>query len=432
MACGNGNKSKVDASPSPTRETVASVPATTNPDLDLLFVIDDSGSMGNKQTNFQAALPAFLDTLAAQYDGGLPNLRAGVVTTDMGTKGSAVMMPGPRIGAVGQGGCADAGKDGALQTFAAPVTDRFVEDRRDGSKNYTGELASVLGQLVTAGNKGCGFEQPLHAMQRALKSEVNAGFLRDHAMLAVVFLTDEDDCTFRDPHLIADDTTLGPLSSFRCTALGVTCAQGGETPNDMIVPGPKSACTAAASEYMDDVAAYRDALVEVKRDISKLVVAGIMGDPEPVEVELRTVDSEPQSALAHSCEYTSPTGPQIADPGVRLKTFFELFPNREHFEGICQNDLVPALTNIAATIARSNATPCLDAALVVPVDCIVEDVVGASTTEIPACASPETAPCWRLESDATRCPQLDHQKLVVVRAAPPDPSTLTKARCLVP
>jgi hypothetical protein len=199
----------------------------------------------------------------------------------------------------------------------------------------------------------------------------------------------------------------------------------------MNVPGSKSGCTAAASEYMDDVAAYRDALLEVKGDISRLVVAGIIGNPEPVAVELLTLDGEPRSVLVHSCEYTSATGQQVADPGVRLKTFFDLFSNRADFESICSTDLAPALTNIAATIARSNATPCLDAVLAEPVDCIVEDLVGASATEIPPCTS-QASPCWKLEADAQRCPQLDHRKLVVVRDTPPDPSTLTKARCLVP
>jgi hypothetical protein len=75
IACGDSNKKStvVDAPPpAPTRKTVASVPATANPDLDLLFVIDDSGSMADKQGNLQAALPGFLDTLTAQSDGGLP------------------------------------------------------------------------------------------------------------------------------------------------------------------------------------------------------------------------------------------------------------------------------------------------------------------------------------------------------------------------
>jgi hypothetical protein len=86
------------------------VPATINRNLDLLFVIDDSGSMLAKQESFAASFPGYLDALSA-IEGGLPDLHVGVVTTDMGTRASN-NTSAPPIGTVGQGGCANAGKDG--------------------------------------------------------------------------------------------------------------------------------------------------------------------------------------------------------------------------------------------------------------------------------------------------------------------------------
>src|SRR4051794_18691035 len=73
---------------------------TVTPNLDLLFVIDDSPTMADKQNSLQRAFPALLAELSAT-EGGLPNLHLGVVSTDLGTKGAADAIAGPGVGAVG-------------------------------------------------------------------------------------------------------------------------------------------------------------------------------------------------------------------------------------------------------------------------------------------------------------------------------------------
>src|SRR4051794_22247618 len=55
-------------------------------DIDLLFVIDNSGSTMNKQANFTQNFPAFMTALQ-MIPGGLPNVRIGVVTNDYGAGG---------------------------------------------------------------------------------------------------------------------------------------------------------------------------------------------------------------------------------------------------------------------------------------------------------------------------------------------------------
>lgn len=52
-------------------------------DLDILFVIDNSDSMGEEQASLAANFPAFIDKLQ-NIEGGLPNVHIGVVTTDVG------------------------------------------------------------------------------------------------------------------------------------------------------------------------------------------------------------------------------------------------------------------------------------------------------------------------------------------------------------
>src|SRR5688572_6326890 len=106
-------------------QEVSRMRAMQNPNLDILFVIDDSPSMNDKQAALAAAFPRMIDVLA-QLDGGLPNLHIGVVTSDMGTSASG-SLPSPAIGVLGQGGCSGRGDDGRLQMIAG-MTGTYLSD----------------------------------------------------------------------------------------------------------------------------------------------------------------------------------------------------------------------------------------------------------------------------------------------------------------
>src|SRR5206468_1737842 len=142
------------------------------------------------------------------------NLHIGVATSDLGTSAVGDAMPGPAL--PGTGGCMGTGKDGELQTSSMIGPGNFILDvgNSDGSRsvNYTGTLASTFSAVASVGTAGCGFEQTLEAVQRALaNTTANAGFLRPNANLAVVILSDEDDCSLEHASLIGNDTTtFGP------------------------------------------------------------------------------------------------------------------------------------------------------------------------------------------------------------------------------
>ena len=88
--------STIDAAPDG-RSEVARVSVTPNLDVDMLYVIDDSPSMTDKQTTLKNAFPAFVNELSS-LDGGLPNVHIGVITTDVGTKGADDATAGNPIG----------------------------------------------------------------------------------------------------------------------------------------------------------------------------------------------------------------------------------------------------------------------------------------------------------------------------------------------
>ena len=181
----------------------------------MLFVVDDSSSMAPAQANLVASFPAFMETLRA-LPGGAPNLRIAVVSSDMGAGDGSIQ------------GCAGVGKAGRFQ-FAArgPCTATnlqadatFITDAGGGVTNYTGSIEDVFGCIAPLGESGCGFEQPFAAITRALGADGsgnppadNAGFLRPDARLAIVMLTNEDDCTPKAGTALFDATSNTTLAS---------------------------------------------------------------------------------------------------------------------------------------------------------------------------------------------------------------------------
>lgn len=417
------------------------LPATPNRDLDLLFVIDDSPSMADKQAALAAAFPHMIDVLS-QLDDGLPNLHIGVVTSDMGTSASETP-PGPTIGSVGAGGCSGRGKNGALQ-MAQTTTDgaSFLVDIElpDGTRqrNYEGELRDAFTANARVGATGCGFEQHLSAMARALDG-TNPGFLRPEANLAVIILADEDDCSARDASVFGPDSgPLGPLQSFRCFRYGTICDE------DTNTPGDKTHCRSAeASPVIDPVEPYIDRVIAIKGDERRVMVGVIAGNTAPTTVELRSPPGggPDQLAIAHSCTIDYPeTGPAVADPAIRLKTFIEGFPGRATFTSVCSPDLSAPLQEIGTTAKRMMGDPCLDSSQLADVSaepgvqpsCEVVDIADSAptaTTSLATCAS-GAADCYEIVADAAACPATgDHLRVRLSRARAVAADTWTHVRC---
>src|SRR6476469_1440191 len=85
LGCLDRTISKVN--PQQGRVEYKDIPVTVNRNIDILFVIDDSPSMLDKQTNLKANFPNFINVLNT-IEGGLPNVHLGVVTSDLGSKGA--------------------------------------------------------------------------------------------------------------------------------------------------------------------------------------------------------------------------------------------------------------------------------------------------------------------------------------------------------
>ncbi len=449
-----------EVNPEQGRVEFKDIPVNLNRNVDILFVIDNSGSMSDKQTNLRNNFSNFIDVLNT-IQGGLPDVHIGVVSSDMGSKGEEDATPGPGVGTVGQGGCANTGDGGKLLLGQATgVTGNFISDIKlpdnTRQKNYTGDLATTFGQMATVGDRGCGFEQHLASMRAALDNNPNnAGFIRADAFLAVVFLADEDDCSMSHSTLLGPDGgPLGPQQSFRCTRFGVKCDVGGSTDAAMNQVGVKDQCHPDdGSQYVQLVSKYVDFLKGVKSDDSKVIVAGILGTNDPFAVELRQINGQQQPALAHSCRYEGADGvlntadDEVADPPIRLSFFLSQFPNRSTQETICQADLSGGLQQIGELLKAAVGNPCIEGTLAdvdpnTPGDqfeCTVSYVnnfgkPNQTETVLPQCIGTGDAatnkPCWELVVDAMQCPQGSNLILKVNDDSAPPTDTHIIANCV--
>src|SRR5690606_11165139 len=166
--------------------------------MDILFVIDNSGSMGQEQANLGANFPQFISLLESftNASGQLIDYHVGITTTGV-SKSYSMQIPGLPPIPDGQDG-----EDGHLQVGSGCGMPRRWLERGDPG------VSSAFSCAATVGTGGPSDEMPLEGLRLALTDRLtdgsNAGFLREDALLAVVILTDEEDCSRTD-----DNFTLG-------------------------------------------------------------------------------------------------------------------------------------------------------------------------------------------------------------------------------
>lgn len=341
--------------------------------VDILFVVDSSGSMREEQQGLSVAFPAFARAL-----GDLEPLswRLGVTTTDLGGFGYPLT------------GCWGDGDSGGLRPVN-PAGDLWLWGE-DGATNAPGgDIVRAFAATATVGTGGCAFEMPLQAARRAI---ANAGaFLRDDALLAVIVVSDEDDCSVADPSVLdPEDDTLGPATSMRCFVHGVTCDVA---PADAFGVGPREGCH-PGGHYLEDPTAFSRYL-EIAAPSGRAVLAVLAGPQAPVAVGQNTIG---QPELLPSC--TSQFGQ--AAPAVRLAAAVGELGDNGLFASLCNGDFGPALTAIGERIGQVLDNHCLAELPGEELDCAVV----ADGVPVPRCGSVAAeAPggCWRIVDDPS-CP----------------------------
>ena len=279
--------------------------------VDVLWVIDNSGSMLQEQEALADRFDEFIDDLAAATD----DFHIAVITTDTSNRDAGVFRSGPHASADAEivASCPDA---------VGPVLDAadyYVEAGNPESGIDTVALQADFRCIAAVGRQGAVFEAGLQAVQIALSDELldsqNAGFLRDDAALSVMFLTDEDDCSH--------GAGFTPFSDSDCYV---------EDNRDQLIP-------------VQDV---YDQLVELKGGAANVYVAGIIGPDDMREFN----PDQPISCISELGEARS---------GDRYAELISMFEGNGVEASICADDFGATLRTVAAVLTDN-----LDAGICVP------------------------------------------------------------------
>ena len=422
-----------------------------NDKLDLLFMIDDSSSMDKMQTKLKEQLPLFMQVLQ-NAPGGLPDIHIAVVSSDMGIPSDATIPSCTRYG--DQGMFRASAQDACLATTLAPGA-TFLSSS-GGISNFTGSISDVFQCIALLGASGCGFENQLASIDRALGADgqgpaptQNASFLRDDAILAIVLLTNEDDCSApSDTRIYSENGSpeslanpLGPITNgYRCNRYGHLCTDpktggtgvmppltppAGATGNPPIVDLTHCESNDSDSGMLTPVSKFISDIRHLKQDPdNQILVAAIMAPPAPYAVtwapgKTSSGSTEQWPLVMHSCgaaggDDMNPAATDLVsdgsfgDPGVRITQFLNGFSDSVA-ASICAPSYANALTAIATRINQKFAPPCLTGRIArtatgVP-DCAVVDRLfdarDGKWSDQAVMSCDETGnqpPCWKLDA----------------------------------
>lgn len=444
------------------------IPLDIGKKVDVLLVLDNSGSMGEEQANLAANFGPFIQKLeeaGADY-------RIGVTTTDLG--GKSCPTGGAAGGELHLSSCLDRPNtfvygNEDLFDVACAANCQYGDDQlqiRPTALTAGGEqlarpwIESQLGFsnlpggvdpldafqcFAPQGISGCGWEAPLEAMVRALDNMANParpefGFLRDDALLAVLIVTDEVDCSIapgmRDA-LFEEETfwTTNVLTSGACWNAGVACS--GDSPFDDCWDVNRDAAGNETSDpaamVLSPVSRYVDQLEKVAaakssgREVLVSIIAGVpegysSGAAEIVyaNAEDTVFEEEPNFqamfGIGAGCQNQVNGEAQAAVPPVRLKTLAEAFAPKgladagRNIYSVCAADYTPAILDIVAGIEVELPPACFNGCVLdtdssteeLDYSCQVFETSGAVERQVPEClggaggaAIPEGADaCW--------------------------------------
>jgi hypothetical protein len=372
--------------------------------VDIVILVDNSGSMLEEQqilaTQFFNLVNALVDPARPPECRALDNVRIGVITSDMGLQsgesgnlpvpapvgvqscpglgddaafqvypgGSAIdIQPGviscndratqcpqgwtcENIAADGVGGCQPPGGGDGLGQSCPAMTGTWTETRAS-AKNQ--DFAFQTACLADAGTDGCGFEQQLKALTVA--SARAPGFLRENALLALIVISDEEDCSLED------------IAIFGAPEFG--------TVDGNLACGRNAQYLYSSQDYRDQILALKGGRED------KVVFAGIVGVPLGTQCEgfgnaipdclshdrmQLTVVAETTSSgitgnyFAPACErYVPADSTDLEDqvtkarPGRRYVELAQAFGDMGYVSSICNEDWTAVMEEIAKLITCS-------------------------------------------------------------------------------
>jgi len=384
--------------------------------LDLLFVVDNSGSMATEQQKLAEQLPRLVEVLTkgdktpqlaagdsndkTRYFTPVSSLHLGVVSSNMGGIDEFPSNAGEALLS-----CRGLGDDGKLlhaTTIARSETragrnefQDYVQDElvlaalpecdipmpplyqvyEAGKAPSPDEVAKSFRCVSRLGVRGCPYEQQLEAMWKAVApsdgadplvhvflngskghgnpSGANQGFVRDNAVLAIIHVTDEEDCSIKQEGKALFEETPAADTRFGM-AVNLRCGLHGEK-EGLLWPETR----------------YVEGLRSLKPDNpDRVIFAAIVGIPveaigKPIDEILARPDMQFQVASDNailpepSCRRRNNNKREEAYPPRRFLKVAKAFGEEAVIHSICTDDFAPALDRIIDRIADKLKGPCL-------------------------------------------------------------------------
>jgi hypothetical protein len=285
--------------------------------IDVLFVIDNSGTMGEEQLNLSANFPLLIDKLLMLTDSeGYPlqaDINIMVTTTDVGHPLCTPLQPDgykPAQGAPQSEACInrlddftglgiDAASIPEACTNGCPVAlepvDPFINFHGAMNTNVPGnDIAGTLSCIGPQGINGCGYQAPLEAMLMAIDPAAtwNQGdrpFLREGSILAIAIITDDVECSVQSPEGYAYFTDpmqnsyweVNPDTGTKTHATSAVCQNAGVSCGAPDANGVYADCSSTDNGVLHPLDRYLTYLQdELIADQNKeVMMLGILGVP---------------------------------------------------------------------------------------------------------------------------------------------------------
>ena len=368
--------------------------------VDMLVVVDNSISMAEEQAILATAFFPLVNSLVNPLPGwsypGVDDIRIAVITSDMGLSwGGYPYEVGD--GWPGTNPCSASGDNGVFQTYAPGSTVNIKHDvipcdgsnaqcptgwtcsetdsndigtcqapGGDGANQTCPNLSSTWSETTTEspnavmafevaclanqGTSGCGFEQQLQSAALALNRSDQTAFVREEALLVILIVSDESDCSMEDgPALFATD----------------------EIQDESGISQKNIAC-GLYPEYLYNIEHYFNEYAAVKTAPNSVVFAAIVGVPEVDDCQgtgdnlgdcldhpdmelIPVIKENSQGSDTWYFEYACTNGTVTQGlPGRRyVQLANEEFGGLSYIYSICNPDWTPAMEEIARLIAIS-------------------------------------------------------------------------------
>jgi hypothetical protein len=288
-------------------QQAAIIPAKV--ETDILFVVDDSGSMAAEQSLLATAFTDFITRLSStpvQND-----FQIGVTTTSVdwpicdSTLDASGDCPGTFTLRTTYGSGAPYAAGALVAASGHPAI------MQAGSPTLVADFTANVAVGIAGSSKEQGLRAMRLALERRIQDGTNAGFLRPGARLAVILVSDEDDCS----DLASPPALVWGPSQDRCHS---------------------DADEALLSPVQDFVGFLGGAIGGQMRQVTVAVVA--------------SVDAVTKQPVMPAC---NPNGYQ----GKRYKQFVDAFGTSGFIDDVCQPDFTPTLASIAALLDPGQTMP---------------------------------------------------------------------------